>query len=365
MPIAQEEFLLLFGWDDFFENHRANLMPGTYIPARVIVEEKHLYRVQTSLDHDIWAAISGKMKNEATVRTDYPAVGDWVLIEMPTNSERGIIHHILPRKTILHRKQIGSSADAQILSTNVDYVFITTSVNEDLNYRRTERYLSIVREAGSQPIILLTKADIAENIKDVIIGVEQEFPAVPVYAITQEEFVQSTFLSEYLKKGTTSVFIGSSGVGKSTLVNFLIGRDLAKTQEIRDDDGKGKHTTTSRHLYTSTYGGLIIDTPGMRELQMSDHGTGVSDQFVEIEEIIQRCKFSDCQHQKEPGCAVRVALEDESLPLAKWVNYQKLQSEVRHSLRKQDKVLTSHDRKVWKKLSEEGRERGRTKKGGI
>ncbi len=363
MSVSQKEFLLLFGWDDFFENYRASLVSNIYIPARVVVEEKHLYRLQTNLDVDIWAAISGKMKNEAVSRVDYPAVGDWVLIEVPDNSERGIIHHIFPRKSILHRKQIGSSADAQILSTNVDYVFITTSVNEDLNYRRTERYLSIVREAGSVPVILLTKADIAENIQDAIRGVEQEFPGVPVHAITQEDFANAAFLLDYLKKGTTSVFIGSSGVGKSTLVNFLIGRNLAKTQEIRDDDGKGKHTTTSRHLYTSTYGGLIIDTPGMRELQMSDHGTGVSDQFTEIEEIIRRCKFSDCQHQKEPGCAVLKALGDESMPMAKWVNYQKLKSEVRHGLRKQDKVLASNDRKVWKKLTEQGKERGRAKKG--
>ncbi|MBC7458404.1 MAG: ribosome small subunit-dependent GTPase A, partial [Bdellovibrionaceae bacterium] len=264
----------------------------------------------------------------------------------------------------LHRKQIGSSSDAQILSTNVDYVFITTSVNEDLNYRRTERYLSIVREAGSQPVILLTKADIAKDINQVILGVEQEFPGVPVHAICQDEFEKAEFLINYLKKGTTSVFIGSSGVGKSTLVNFLIGRHEAKTQEIRDDDGKGKHTTTSRHLYQSAYGGLIIDTPGMRELQMSDHAAGVSDQFPEITELAQQCRFTDCQHQeKQPGCAIQAALADSTLPMAKWINYQKLESESRHGVRKQDKVVASTDRKAWKKLAVDARERGRSKKG--
>jgi ribosome biogenesis GTPase len=359
---AQKEFLFLFGWDDFFENHRANLVDSFLIPARIIVEERQLYRVQIGLDQSLWAAISGKMKNEAQNRVDYPAVGDWVLIEKPEQADRGIIHHILPRKTILHRKQIGSSSDAQILSTNVDYVFITTSVNEDLNYRRTERYLSIVRKAGSKPVILLTKADIADDINEVIRHVEQEFPGIPVYAICQDQFSESEILSLYFKKGTTSVFIGSSGVGKSTLVNFLIGHHQAKTQEIRDDDGKGKHTTTSRNLYLSTYGGLIIDTPGMRELQMADHSEGVTDQFSEIEEIIHQCRFSDCQHQAEPGCAIIKALAEGSLPTAKWMSYQKLQSEVRHGLRKQDKAVASQDRKAWKKISVQAREKSRSKK---
>lgn len=364
MTVSQKEFLLLFGWSDFFENHRSDLVLNNLIPARVIIEEKHLYRVQISLDQAVWAPISGKILHDAKVRTDYPAVGDWVMVEMPNNSERGIIHHILPRKTILHRKQIGSSSDAQILSTNVDYVFITTSVNEDLNYRRTERYLSIVRESKSQPVILLTKADIAKDINQVIASVEQEFPGVPVHAICQDEFEKSEFLAGYLKKGTTSVFIGSSGVGKSTLVNFLIGRHEAKTQEIRDDDGKGKHTTTSRHLYQSTHGGLIIDTPGMRELQMSDHADGVSDQFIQIEELAQQCRFSDCGHQeKQPGCAIQAALADSTLPMAKWINYQKLESESRHGLRTQDKVVASNDRKNWKKLTVAAREKGRFKKG--
>lgn len=364
MTSSQKEFLFLFGWDDFFENQRSNFIGDHLIPARVIVEEKNIYRVQTGIDQAIWAPISGKILHEAQVRTDYPAVGDWVLIERPEKSERGIIHHILPRKTILHRKQIGSSADAQILSTNIDYVFITTSVNEDLNYRRTERYLSIVKESKAQPVILLTKADIAQDVNEVIRGVEQEFPGIPVHAVCQDEFVRSEILQMYFKRGSTSVFVGSSGVGKSTLVNFLIGRHEAKTQKIRDDDGKGKHTTTSRHLYLSAQGGSIIDTPGMRELQMSDHAEGVRDQFVQIDELAQQCRFSDCQHQeKQPGCAVQAALVDATLPLVKWINYQKLELESRHGLRKQDKVLASNDRKEWKKLTVAAREKGRFKKG--
>ena len=337
----QKEFLLLFGWDDSLSLHQSNLGLKHLIPARVIIEEKHLYRVQMGLDQALYASISGQILNQARVRADYPAVGDWVLISFPENSDRGIIHHIMPRKTILHRKQIGSSQDAQILSTNVNSVFITTSVNDDLNYRRTERYLSIVRESGAQPVILLTKADIAPDIDKLICDVKIEFPGISVHAICQDEFEKAVFLFDYLKKGTTSVFIGSSGVGKSTLVNFLIGRHEAKTQEIRDDDGKGKHTTTSRHLYVSTYGGLIIDTPGMRELQMSDHADGIRDQFAQIEELAQNCKFTNCEHQvNQPGCAVQKSLLDQTLAAAKWMNFQKLKSEVKTRARTQARVRT-------------------------
>ncbi|MBC7753098.1 MAG: ribosome small subunit-dependent GTPase A [Moraxellaceae bacterium] len=334
MIYNQKEFLLLFGWNDSLGLHQKNLELNQLIPARVIVEEKHLYRVQVGIDQTMYAAISGPIQNQARKRADYPAVGDWVLISIPENSERGIIHHIMPRKTILHRKQIGSSQDAQILSTNVDTVFITTSVNDDLNYRRTERYLSIVRESGAQPVILLTKADIASDIQKIIRDVEIEFPGISVYAICHDEFEKSFFLFDYLKEGSTSVFIGSSGVGKSTLVNYLIGRHEAKTQEIRDDDGKGKHTTTSRHLYVSTCGGLIIDTPGMRELQMSDHADGVRDQFAEIEELAQKCKFTNCEHQvNQPGCAVQKSLLDQTLSATKWMSFQKLKSEVKYRKR--------------------------------
>ena len=366
MLSSEKEFLFLFGWDDFFQSQYPDLVSGSLFPARVICEERNLYRVQTGLHHVLWSSISGKMQFNASTRVDYPAVGDWVLVELPDQSDRGVIHHVIPRKTIIHRKQIGSSADMQILSTNVDNVFITTSVNEDLNFRRTERYLAVARDAGATPIILLTKSDIcAVNIGELIANVESEFPGVAVMAISKDEYEKAVFLPEYLKKGTTSVFIGSSGVGKSTLVNFLIGFDQIKTQSTREYDGKGRHTTTSRNLYVSRYGGLVIDTPGMRELQLSNHAEGLERQFSDIENLIQRCRFSDCGHQTEPGCAIKQALSDGLLTEERWESYLKLEAEVRHGLRKQDKVLASQDRKVWKKRSIEARNNSRSRKGVI
>lgn len=367
MSFSEKEFLYQMGWDDFFESHASALNLDGLFPARVICEERNLYRVQAGPGMIFWAAVSGKMQYESITRSDFPAVGDWVLAEHSKGADRGIIHQVLPRKTKIFRKQVGSSADIQILSTNVDTIFITTSVNEDLNFRRIERYLAVAWESGSQPVILLTKADLCEDIHEVASEVESNFPGVFVHALSQEAFTDAHFLAEYLKVGTTSVFIGSSGVGKSTLVNFLIGANdgsVIKTQGIREDDGKGRHTTTNRHLYESIFGGLVIDTPGMRELQLSDHAEGLSTQFADIEQFAKRCRFSDCRHDTEPGCAIKQALETEELSEARWHSYQKLEAEIRFGLRKQSKAVASEERKAWKRIKADVRERVRIKKWG-
>jgi ribosome biogenesis GTPase len=359
---SKTEFLSLFGWDGFFQNQLPNL--DSLIPARVICEERSLYRVQWGIGQAMWAAIKGKMQYEAQSRVDYPAVGDWVLIEIPARSDRAVIHHICPRKTVIQRKQVGAASDVQILSANVDTIFITTSVNDDLNYRRIERYLAITWESGAVPVILLTKADIcADKIAEVITDVQREFPGVDVHALSRDGFDKADFFTQYLAHGKTAVVIGSSGVGKSTLVNYLIASDQIKTQEIRDDDSKGRHTTTSRSLYLSRFGGLIIDTPGMRELQLSDHSEGVGAQFADIEGLKTRCRFSDCRHQSEPGCAIKEALSTGEISEERWRSYLKLEAEVRFEMRKHDKALASQDRKFWKKLTVEARSRGKTKRG--
>ncbi len=362
MLSSEKEFLLRFGWDDFFESQISNLVSSFLFPARVVCEERNLYRVQAGPEQILWASVCGKMQFNAATRIDYPAVGDWVIVEHPNQSDRGIIQQVLQRKTIIRRKQVGASADMQVLSTNVDYAFITSSVNSDLNYRRIERYLTVARDAGVMPIILLTKTDLcSESIDGVIAGVQTEIPGVSVHALSQSDFKKAEFLANYLREGTTSVFLGSSGVGKSTLVNFLTGEDRVKTQAVRDSDGKGRHTTTSRNLYVSRYGGLIVDTPGMRELQLSDHTEGIQAQFSDIEVILQGCRFSDCRHQTEPDCAIKKSLAEGVLSEGRWNSYQKLEAEDRHGLRKQDKVLVAEDRKIWKKKSiaaRSGRQKG-------
>ncbi len=367
MLSSNTEFLQQFGWDDFFESQIPDLGSKIFKPARVISEERNVYRLQVGLNQTIWAAITGSLKFKAVSRVGYPAVGDWVLFELPPNSERGVIHQILPRKTTLHRKQV-LGGDMQILSTNVDTVFIVTSLNEDLSYRRIERYLAVAQDAGVTPVILLTKSDVyGGDLAEVQENVKKEFPSVDVYVLSQKNFTEANFLAGYLKPGTTSVFLGSSGVGKSTLVNYLIktetSTEVIKTQDSRAEDGKGRHTTTSRNLYLSRYGGLVIDTPGMRELQLSDHEAGGRHLFADIEELVQGCRFGDCQHKTEPGCAVLKALASAELSDERWKSYLKLQAEGRHGMRKQDKGLAAEDRKTRKKLILEGQSSGRRKRG--
>lgn len=354
----EEEFLSLFGWNDFFKSQKLNPAAINSRPARVICEERNLYRLQIGMTEAYWAAVSGKLQFHAKGRVDYPAVGDWVMLEASPQVQRGIIHQVLERKTIVFRKQVGESADMQILSSNVDYAFITTSANADLNIRRIERYLSVVHQAGVQPIILITKADTClDQIDQVKADVQNHFPNIPVHSLSKNNFAKELFLQEYLKKGTTSVFMGSSGVGKSTVVNFLIESDLIKTQEVREADDKGRHTTTSRNLYVSRYGGLIIDTPGMRELQLSDHAEGIQTHFADIEDLMKTCKFNDCKHLTEPGCAILKALEIGTLEKVRWQSYLKLEAEVQQGMNKIDKVLANYDRKMWKKKSIENRKK--------
>lgn len=348
MPVSEKEFLINFGWSDFFENQITDTLPNTFL-ARVICEERNLYRIQVGLNKVLLAMISGKIQHQAATRVDYPAVGDWVVCEPSGQPDRVIINQVLKRKTMVQRQQAGLTTGIQILSTNVDYIFITSAVTHDLNYRRIERYLAIARDSGATPIILLTKADTAEDIDQVLAGVKNEFPDVHIHTLSKENFERADFFKDYLAIGTTSVVIGSSGVGKSTLVNFLIDSDEIKTQTARGDDYKGRHTTTSRNLYVSRFGGLIIDTPGMRELQLSDHSEGISSQFADVEDIIVRCRFSDCLHTTEPGCAVIKGLADGTLATDRWKNYQKLQSEVRNGQLKKEKSLAAEDRKNWKK----------------
>lgn len=350
---SDKEFLYQFGWNGFFESHFAQIneseLEKTAV-ARVICEERNLYRLQFSNEIKLWGSVTGKIQFEAGNREDFPAVGDFVLAEI--SGERAVIKQVLERKTILKRKQVGSVLGIQILSTNVDYAFITTSMNEDLNIRRLERYITLVSDARVTPVIVLTKADLyLGDQSEVIQKVQKAFSAVEVHVVAQNSFAEARFLPELVCRGTTSVFIGSSGVGKSTLVNFLIGEYKMKTQEIREDDDKGKHTTTSRQLFVSRFGGLVIDTPGMRELQLLDHEEGLHSQFEDIEEISKSCKFTDCYHQTEPGCAINAAIAAGELETERWNSYQKLLKEIRHMQRKQDKALASEDKKAWKKLT--------------
>lgn len=359
-----KEFLNVYGWTAFFDGQDLPEYQEGLISARVVGEERGLYRLQINTEQSIWASLRGKLQYEATSRVDLPAVGDWVLAEFLISSNRGVIHQVLLRKTLLQRKQIGSGSDVQILAANVDYVFITSSLNEDLNIRRLERYLVVALNSGCAPVILLSKVDLfLGDLPGVLTELGGLFPGLKIHVISSTNFEEACFFQEYLQIGKTAVVLGSSGVGKSTLVNYLIGDGRIRTQDIRQSDDKGKHTTTSRSLYISRFGGLIIDTPGMRELQLSDHSDGAHAHFADIEELFSQCRFGDCRHQSEPGCAVQEALGKSELSEERWQSYLKLIAEIRFETRKRDKAAMAEEKKLWKKRHAEGRNNWRAKRG--
>jgi len=295
--------------------------------GRVSSQSKRIYKVVTKKGMMI-AEVSGKYHHDVTEASEYPAVGDFVMIDRIDDTQgNGIIHHVLPRKSMFVRKTAGNTEKSQIVATNIDTVFICMSLNEDYNLRRLERYLSIAWDSNATPVIVLTKSDLCDDIDSklteiysIAIGVD-----VLVTTSTYEEGYQS--LVHYLSKGQSVAFIGSSGVGKSTLINRLIGRDVLETKEIRNDD-KGRHTTTSRELFMLPDLGVVIDTPGMRELGIIQ--ADLTKTFSDIDELAKDCKFNDCTHKHEPNCAVRKAINEGLLTKERLENYWKLEKEAKY-----------------------------------
>lgn len=344
MSSEQEAFYKLFG---FHESMRSLLQPGA-VAGRVIQEEKSLYHLQVTETKTVNAVLTGKLKLS---RDQKPAVGDWVEYKLEPPYDLAVIESTLPRLSAIYRNKVGESSEAQILAANVDTVFIAASLNEDLNLNRIERYLAISWDSGARAVLVLTKADLCLDLEQTLFEVEQRFAGVEVLAVTNSDGSTYEQLQPYLSVGQTVVIVGSSGVGKSTLINFLLEGEVLRTQSIRDGDGKGRHTTTSRSIHRCRYGGLIMDTPGMRELQLLDHESGLSQLFEDIERLTLKCKFSDCAHDSEPGCAVKVALKDGSLTIERYKSYHKLQAELNFQRRKLDKALASEEKKKWKKIN--------------
>jgi ribosome biogenesis GTPase / thiamine phosphate phosphatase len=316
--------------------------------GRVVTEQKGAYMVMTE-DGERLCKISGKIRFESVTREDLPAVGDWVLI----NDEGCIIEKVLPRASKFSRKKAGLEADEQIIAANIDTIFILSSLNDELNIGRIERYLLLCWESGANPVVVLTKADTCKNgaekrkeVEDKLYGVK----VITISSITKEGMEE---LGPYLEMGKTVALVGSSGVGKSTLTNNLVDAVVQKTKEIRDGDDKGRHTTTHRELFLLENGASIIDTPGMREIQLWQGQGGLTTQFSDIEELAYSCRFKDCSHNEEPGCRVKEAILSGDLDLNRLSQYQKLQREIAYMERRGNKRLESLERKKWKNIGKQ------------
>ncbi len=296
-----------------------------YSVGRVLSQEKGLYRIVCGQGVQL-ASVSGKLRYGAASVSDFPAVGDFVMLGCGDGGSQAVIHSVLPRKSVFIRKAAGTSRTEQVVAANVDTVFICMSLNRDFNLRRLERYLSAAWDSGAAPVIVLTKADLCEDIAAKRADAESVAFGADIIVTSGLAEDGHDALTPYMAPGRTVAFIGSSGVGKSTLINRLLGEEKLSVNGLRDDD-RGRHTTTHRELIMLPCGCMVMDTPGMRELGMWDVDEGLERAFADIEELASRCRFGDCTHTGEPGCAVRAAIRDGSLSDERWRSYQKLCAE--------------------------------------
>ncbi|MDY6893061.1 MAG: ribosome small subunit-dependent GTPase A [Chloroflexota bacterium] len=341
------------GWNSFFQNQFKLLqIPGSE-PARVFSERKQAYQVY-SRHGELSARISGKLRHRASMEGHYPAVGDWVVIKPQVEERKCIIHDILPRKTKFSRKVVGSRTEEQVVAANVDTVFVVNGLDggRNFNLRRIERYLTLTWSSGASPVIVLNKVDLCPDVDEFIRDVELVASGVHIHAVSATEGTGLDALMGYLTRGKTAAFLGPSGVGKSALINALLGIERQVTGEVRVADHKGRHTTSWRELFLLPSGGAVIDTPGMREIQMWADEDDLQNVFYDIEALAEECRFNDCQHYEEPGCAVTAAIERGDLDATRLESYRKLQRELRHLASREEQSARLEEKARWKKISQ-------------
>ena len=337
------------GWDEQRE-HEVEEWPRDMLPGRVLVEHRGAYSVLTA-QGQLWAQVTGKLRHKAESRADLPATGDWVVAEF-RDEDRASIHAVLPRRTSFSRNIAGKAIEEHVLAANVDVSFLIASLEHEVNLRRIERYLALAWSGGTDPVIVLAKSDLAGDPEDIVYELERVESialGVPVLLTSSSTGAGIEDVRDVLAGSRTGVLLGSSGAGKSSIVNALVGDNAQQVDEVRSD-GKGRHTTTRRELIALPGGGVLIDTPGLRGLKLWDRGEGVASTFADVAELALDCKFNDCHHETEPGCAVLAAIADGTIDQQRLHDWRKLQRELEYQRSKQDQRLANQRKQQWKKI---------------
>ncbi|HAL25161.1 MAG TPA: ribosome small subunit-dependent GTPase A [Chloroflexi bacterium] len=331
--------LVALGWDPAWELARSTVALDDLEPARVATQHRGGYVLCTA-GGDASAVVSGRLRHGSRTAAAFPVVGDWVLVR------EGVIHAVLPRRTAFSRKVAWAATEEQVAAANVDVVFVVAALDTAPNLRRLERYLTVAYESGAEPVVLLNKSDLCPDVGAAQAAVREIAPGTPVHALSALAGDGLAVLDAYCRPGRTAVFLGPSGVGKTTLLNTLTGADRPTAAVL--EDGRGRHTTTHRELVLVNGRGLVIDTPGMRELQLWDADAGLSAVFADIDALAGACRFGDCTHEAEPGCAIRAAIGAGRLDPERYASYRKLEREEAHVTKKRDALALSEEKRLRK-----------------
>lgn len=357
--------ITLWGWNSYFEAFWRSGEWENAVPARVVAQQRKYWRVGGDFG-ECWAEASGKLRLAADEGADWPAVGDWVALEEHGSDATALIQEVLPRRSKFVRKMAGKKMEEQVIAANVDTALLVSALDGDFSPRRVERYLAQCWESGAKPVIVLNKADDCEEVREKDAEMERVAVGTVVCVVSARTGQGFGELDEFLKPGQTLVLLGSSGVGKSTIANRLLGEAVQEVQPVRESDSKGRHTTTARELFVLPGGALLMDTPGLREMQLWDAEDGVAQTFADIDALAAHCRFVDCRHEGEPGCAVLAAVSAGVLDAARLENRQKLLREQEFLRRKVDPEARQEQKEQWKKMHRAQRQKyeQRAKDGG-